>query len=138
MIRKGRIVTDRQATALIPRLPVDRAQAPAWLEAQAPSSMRDPFAPTGVPQGHAANDNAQQAPSIDPQAQHDAMMRQLEAEAAKLKSMQTRYAEGIAKLAGMISLHDLLRARTRTLEEERTRERVLRIRLPRPVSRPVR
>jgi len=99
MIRKGRIVTDRQATALIPRLPVDRAQAPAWLEAQAPSSMRDPFAPTGVPQGHAANDNAQQAPSIDPQAQHDAMMRQLEAEAAKLKSMQTRYAEGIAKLA---------------------------------------
>ena len=34
------------------------------------------------------------------------------------------------KLAGMISLHDLLRARTRSLEEERQRERVLRIRLP--------
>jgi len=34
------------------------------------------------------------------------------------------------RLAGMISLDDLLRARTRTLEEERRRERVLRIRLP--------
>jgi chloride channel protein, CIC family len=34
------------------------------------------------------------------------------------------------KLAGMISLHDLLRGRTRSLEEERTRERVLRIHLP--------
>jgi chloride channel protein, CIC family len=33
-------------------------------------------------------------------------------------------------LAGMVSLNDLLRARTRTLEEERTRERVLRIHLP--------
>ncbi|HTX36490.1 MAG TPA: chloride channel protein [Bryobacteraceae bacterium] len=34
------------------------------------------------------------------------------------------------RLAGMVSLEDLLRARTRTLEEERRRERVLRIRLP--------
>lgn len=34
------------------------------------------------------------------------------------------------KLVGMISLEDLLRARTRNLTEERTRERVLRIRLP--------
>jgi len=33
-------------------------------------------------------------------------------------------------LVGMISLNDLLRARTRALEEERRRERVLRIRLP--------
>ncbi len=99
MIRKGRIVTDRQATALIPRLAVaERAQAPAWLEASATPAVRDPFAPTHMPHGHAANDNAQQQ-QIDPQAQHDAMMRQLEAEAAKLKSMQTRYAEGIAKLA---------------------------------------
>ena len=35
-----------------------------------------------------------------------------------------------SKLVGMISLYDLLRARTRTLEEERLRERVLRIHLP--------
>jgi CIC family chloride channel protein len=34
------------------------------------------------------------------------------------------------KLVGMISLEDLLGARTRNLAEERTRERVLRIRLP--------
>jgi CBS domain-containing protein len=34
------------------------------------------------------------------------------------------------KLVGMVSLKDLLRARTRSLEEERRRERVLRIRLP--------
>jgi H+/Cl- antiporter ClcA/predicted transcriptional regulator len=34
------------------------------------------------------------------------------------------------KLAGMVSLHDLLRARTRSLDEEVRRERVLRIRLP--------
>jgi CBS domain-containing protein len=34
------------------------------------------------------------------------------------------------KLAGMISLDDLLRARSRSLEEERNRERVLRIHLP--------
>ena len=34
------------------------------------------------------------------------------------------------KLAGLISLDDLLRARTRNLTEERQRERVLRIRLP--------
>jgi len=34
------------------------------------------------------------------------------------------------RLAGMVSLDDLLRARTRTLEEERRRERVLRIRVP--------
>ncbi len=33
-------------------------------------------------------------------------------------------------LAGMVSLSDLLRARTRTLEEERRRERVLRVHLP--------
>ncbi len=34
------------------------------------------------------------------------------------------------KLVGMVSLEDLLHARTRSLAEERTRERVLRIRLP--------
>lgn len=33
-------------------------------------------------------------------------------------------------LVGMISLHDLLRARTQNLAEERSRERVLRIRIP--------
>lgn len=98
MIRKGRIVTDRPATALIPRLPVERAQGmPSWLEAAARPQVRDPFAPAPVgqmAQVPAANDN-----DVDPQAQHDAMMAHLEAEAAKLKSMQTRYAEGIAKLA---------------------------------------
>ena len=36
------------------------------------------------------------------------------------------------KLLGVIGLRDLLQARTRNLEEERTRERVLRIRLPMP------
>ena len=41
-----------------------------------------------------------------------------------LENQQTR------KLAGMISLHDLLRARTRSLHEESRRERILRIRLP--------
>jgi CBS domain containing-hemolysin-like protein len=35
-----------------------------------------------------------------------------------------------AKLVGMVSLYDLLRARTRAMEEERNRERVLRIHLP--------
>jgi CIC family chloride channel protein len=40
------------------------------------------------------------------------------------------------KLVGMVSLSDLLQARTRSLEEERHRERVLRIRLPRvPLGR---
>jgi CBS domain-containing protein len=34
------------------------------------------------------------------------------------------------KLLGMVSLSDLLKARTRNLEEERTRERVLRLRIP--------
>jgi CIC family chloride channel protein len=34
------------------------------------------------------------------------------------------------RLAGMVSLHDLLMARVRNLHEERTRERVLRLRLP--------
>jgi chloride channel protein, CIC family len=38
--------------------------------------------------------------------------------------------EESGKLAGMISLHDLLRARTRSLEEDRRRERLLRVRLP--------
>jgi CBS domain-containing protein len=38
--------------------------------------------------------------------------------------------EGARKLVGMISLTDLLQARTRMLEEERRRERVLRLRLP--------
>ncbi|MBZ5591259.1 MAG: chloride channel protein [Acidobacteriia bacterium] len=38
--------------------------------------------------------------------------------------------EGSRKLVGMISLEDLLRARVRDLEEERRRERVLRIHLP--------
>jgi chloride channel protein, CIC family len=41
------------------------------------------------------------------------------------------------RLAGMVSLDDLLRARTRNLEEERRRERVLRIRLPFPARRAV-
>lgn len=35
-----------------------------------------------------------------------------------------------ARLAGMVSLYDLLRARTQNLAEERARERVLRIRIP--------
>jgi hypothetical protein len=34
------------------------------------------------------------------------------------------------KFAGMISLDDLLKARVRNLDEERRRERVLRIRVP--------
>ena len=34
------------------------------------------------------------------------------------------------RLLGMISLDDLLRARSRNLEEERARERVLRLRMP--------
>jgi len=38
--------------------------------------------------------------------------------------------EDSRKLVGMVSLNDLLRARTRSIEEERHRERVLRIRLP--------
>jgi CBS-domain-containing membrane protein len=38
--------------------------------------------------------------------------------------------EDSRKLAGMVSLSDLLRARTRSLEEERHRERVLKLRLP--------
>jgi hypothetical protein len=38
--------------------------------------------------------------------------------------------EAGGKLVGMISLEDLLSGRARTLTEERTRERVLRIRLP--------
>ena len=37
---------------------------------------------------------------------------------------------GDGKLVGMVSLRDLLRARTRNLEEERARERVLRLRMP--------
>jgi len=36
------------------------------------------------------------------------------------------------KLLGIIGLRDLLAARTRNLEEERSRERVLRVRLPLP------
>jgi chloride channel protein, CIC family len=39
------------------------------------------------------------------------------------------------KLAGMISLHDLLKARGRSLEEEHHRERVLRLRLQFPTRR---
>ena len=37
---------------------------------------------------------------------------------------------GDTRLLGMISLNDLLRARSRNLEEERARERVLRLRIP--------
>jgi chloride channel protein, CIC family len=36
------------------------------------------------------------------------------------------------RLQGMVSLDDLLRARGRNLEEERTRERIFRLRIPRP------
>ncbi len=39
-------------------------------------------------------------------------------------------ASGNGKIAGMVALHDLLLARTRNLEDERARERVLRIRMP--------
>jgi chloride channel protein, CIC family len=38
--------------------------------------------------------------------------------------------DGDRRLVGMISLNDLLRARTQSLAEERTRERVLRLRFP--------
>jgi H+/Cl- antiporter ClcA/CBS domain-containing protein len=41
------------------------------------------------------------------------------------------------KLTGMVALSDLLRARTRSLEEERHRERVLRIHLPLSFKKPV-
>jgi hypothetical protein len=34
------------------------------------------------------------------------------------------------KIVGMVALNDLLNARTRNLEDERARERVLRIRMP--------
>jgi CBS domain-containing protein len=40
------------------------------------------------------------------------------------------------KLTGMVSISDLLRARTRSLEDERHRERVLRIHLPLSVRKP--
>jgi len=40
------------------------------------------------------------------------------------------------KLTGMVALSDLLRARTRSLEDERHRERVLRIHLPLRVGKP--
>jgi CBS domain-containing protein len=36
------------------------------------------------------------------------------------------------RIVGMVSLEDLLRARTRNLAEERSRERILHIRLPFP------
>jgi len=39
------------------------------------------------------------------------------------------------KLLGLVALSDLLRARTRNLEEERRRERVLRLRFPRGLTR---
>jgi H+/Cl- antiporter ClcA/predicted transcriptional regulator len=39
-----------------------------------------------------------------------------------------RHADGTSKLVGMVSLHDLLKARVRHLEEERHRERVLQLR----------
>lgn len=38
--------------------------------------------------------------------------------------------QGDGSIVGMVSLNDLLRARTRNLDEERARERVLRIRMP--------
>jgi chloride channel protein, CIC family len=38
--------------------------------------------------------------------------------------------DGEKRLVGMVSLDDLLRARSRNLEEERSRERVLRLRMP--------
>ena len=38
--------------------------------------------------------------------------------------------EESGQLAGMVSLHDLLMARVRNLDEERQRERVLHLRLP--------
>ena len=38
--------------------------------------------------------------------------------------------DGSTKLIGMIALHDLLQARSKNLEEERDRKRVLRLRLP--------
>ncbi len=38
--------------------------------------------------------------------------------------------DGQKRLVGMVSLNDLLRARSRNLEEERARERVLRLRMP--------
>jgi chloride channel protein, CIC family len=38
--------------------------------------------------------------------------------------------DGDGKIVGIVSLNDLLHARTRNLEDERTRERVLRIRMP--------
>jgi CIC family chloride channel protein len=38
--------------------------------------------------------------------------------------------DGDRKIVGMVSLNDLLHARTRNLEDERARERVLRIRMP--------
>jgi chloride channel protein, CIC family len=48
-----------------------------------------------------------------------------------LESVESR------KLVGMISLHDLLHARTRSIQEEQRRERVLRIRLPFGVRGPL-
>ena len=39
-------------------------------------------------------------------------------------------ARGEGRIVGMVSLNDLLRARSRNLEEERARERVLRLRMP--------
>jgi CBS domain containing-hemolysin-like protein len=41
------------------------------------------------------------------------------------------------KRTGMVAINDVLRARTRSLEEERHRERVLRIHLPLSVKKPV-
>jgi CBS-domain-containing membrane protein len=53
------------------------------------------------------------------------VMRMAETGFTRLPVIETR-----GKLAGMVSLHDLLTARVRNLNEERHRERVLRLRLP--------
>jgi CBS domain-containing protein len=55
------------------------------------------------------------------------VFRMAESGLTRLPVLDSRTAR---RLVGMISLNDLLRARTQNLAEERVRERVLRIRIP--------
>jgi CIC family chloride channel protein len=86
--------------------------------------LRDPNSPT-VP----LRDLAQKDPIV---AYADEPLRLVVYRMAEtgMTRMPVIEREETRTLAGMVSLNDLLRARTRTLEEERRRERVLRVHLP--------
>jgi CBS domain-containing protein len=115
---------ERSGQSLYPVIDGDRRLLGVLTRRRLNELQRDPDPPSS-PLSEIANQNPVVAYADEPLRM--VVYRMAETGHTRLPVVER---EETRTLAGMVSLNDLLRARTRTLEEERRRERVLRVKIP--------